>query len=841
MFKLTKLIKELNNPNFLRMNKFTIEKLLLITLMFVFIVPEVSNSQTFNYPIVFVSRNHESNGNILFPQAGLLPGMGAFSRFKVVGGKLMSRDESGNLTTIIDSTMEFGGLRIIDVQQPCVHWNGNKIVFAGIEDRDSSWRIYEINRAGTRLKKITFTNRNINLSQFGNAASKFLKYDDIDPVYLPDGKIIFASTRFPALSEFGGVNTTNLYIVDTTGANLFRVTTERNSGEKPTIDPATGKILYSRWWMNIDRPSDLSGNGLTRFDSLALTTDFGNIWQVNFVNPDGDGLKQYGTDSRTRKSFFSYRPRIMPDGRMVSLYIPHLPMFNTGGSPGIRYYTKGFSEATTVIGVDSTTPLYQQNPPSYGTMQAPYATDPLPLPDGRILFSYASTVIEQDYGLYTCNLDGSGLTQVLDLPGTLELNAELFMPRTTPPVVQYLTAYDTNSVPPTTDPNTFYQGGLFRFDCINVYANAPVDAPIDDAPPIKKNAKFRFFFNFQRQDVNGQDYPILFREIQLDRDGKIAQGDIPANISMFEQLVDSNRNILVNRKGNIAHVLGMNFGNNGSGTKCVGCHAGHTLITVPPNLTEGSYTNLSTSADVRESSFRNSGGISYKGVDVVDRKAMNTDQKVNWISNGSANEYVVLKWEIPIDVRRFILYDILPNSGNGTNIHVTDCELFLYKDNAVVMHIASTGELNTTGLTVQVSPITTMDSVKIIVKSFTGTVTNQSVAGLAEIETNARVSSIDLMGINDPVAGRIDYDLKQNYPNPFNPSTLIRFSLPKAQNITLEIFDITGRNVATLISGRVESGQNSIPFFANNLPSGVYFYKLNAEDFTLTKKMVLLK
>lgn len=821
--------------------KHHIKNLILLILIFLLIIPVTTISQTFDYPLVFVSRNHETNGNILYPQSGLLPGMGAFSRFKVVGGKLMMRDESGNIITLIDSTMDFSGRSIIDVQQPCVHWSGNKIVFAGIEHRDSSWRIYELNKEGTRLKKITFTNRIIDLSQFGNAAPKFLKYDDIDPIYLPDGKIIFASTRFPTLSEIGGVNTTNLYIIDTTGTNLFRITTERNGGEKPTIDPLTGKILYSRWWVNIDRPSNLSATGFTRIDSLALTTDIGNIWQVSFVNPDGDGLKQYGTDSRTRKSLFSYRPRVMPDGKLVTMFIPHLPMVNTGGSPGIRYYTKGFSEAHKVIGVDSTTPLYVQNPPSTGTMQPPYAADPVSLPDGRILFSYATTVIEQDYGIYTCNINGSGLTQIVDLPGTLELNAELFIPKTTPPLVQYLTAFDTNLVPPTTNPNTFYQGGLFRFDCINVYSNAPVDEPIDDAPPIKKNARFRFFFNFQREDINGQDQPILFREINLDRDGKIAEGDIPANISMFEQIIDSSGNILINREGDIAHVTGMNFGNNGSGTKCVGCHAGHTLITVPPNLTEGSYTNLSTSADVRESSYRNSNGINYKGVNVIDRKARNLDQKVNWIADGNINEYVVMKWEIPIDIRRFILYDILPNANNGTNIHVTDCEIFLYKNNAVAKHIASTGELNTDGLTVQISPITTTDSVKIIVKSFTGSVTNQSVAGLAEIETNARVSSIDLMGVNNPVAKNIDYKLEQNYPNPFNPSTLIRFSLAKAQNIKLEVFDITGRNVATLISGKVESGQNSIPFFANNLPSGIYFYKITSENFNQSKKMILLK
>nr|MDQ3022737.1 hypothetical protein [Bacteroidota bacterium] len=166
------------------MTSSTVKKFLILTFFLANLIPSASFSQTFDTPIVFVSRNHEANGNIFFPDAGLLPGMGAFSRFKVTGGKLMARDASGIVSTLIDSSISFGNIRIIDIQQPCVYWNGQKIVFAGIEHRDSSWRIYEINKNGTRIKKITFTDRIINLSQFGAAAKKFVKYDDIDPVYL---------------------------------------------------------------------------------------------------------------------------------------------------------------------------------------------------------------------------------------------------------------------------------------------------------------------------------------------------------------------------------------------------------------------------------------------------------------------------------------------------------------------------------------------------------------------------------------------------------------------------------------------------------------------------------
>ena len=190
--------------------KMTFTKSIIFIFAFLFITSDIY-AQTFNYPIVFVSRNHEVNGNIFYPDAGLLPGMGPFSRFSVVGGKLMVRDAQGIFTTLLDSSITLNGIKLIDFQQPCVHWSGNKILFAGIEDLDSNWRIYEIFSDGSRMRQITFTNRNIDLLQFGPAGHKFRTYEDIDPIYLPDGNIVFASTRYPTLSEISGFQTTNLF------------------------------------------------------------------------------------------------------------------------------------------------------------------------------------------------------------------------------------------------------------------------------------------------------------------------------------------------------------------------------------------------------------------------------------------------------------------------------------------------------------------------------------------------------------------------------------------------------------------------------------------------------
>ncbi len=85
------------------------------------------------------------------------------------------------------------------------------------------------------------------------------------------------------------------------------------------------------------------------------------------------------------------------------------------------------------------------------------------------------------------------------------------------------------------------------------------------------------------------------------------------------------------------------------------------------------------------------------------------------------------------------------------------------------------------------------------------------------------------------------YSLSQNYPNPFNPTTSIIFGLPKASLVKLVVYDILGRVVSTLVNERRAAGMYNIAFDASNYASGVYFYKLDAGDFTSIKKMILLK
>ncbi len=87
----------------------------------------------------------------------------------------------------------------------------------------------------------------------------------------------------------------------------------------------------------------------------------------------------------------------------------------------------------------------------------------------------------------------------------------------------------------------------------------------------------------------------------------------------------------------------------------------------------------------------------------------------------------------------------------------------------------------------------------------------------------------------------LDFILEQNYPNPFNPSTKINFSIPKSDFVTLKVYNMLGQEVATLVNRQMSAGKYSVEFNASNLTSGVYLYKITTNDFTLSKKMMLLK
>jgi hypothetical protein len=96
--------------------------------------------------------------------------------------------------------------------------------------------------------------------------------------------------------------------------------------------------------------------------------------------------------------------------------------------------------------------------------------------------------------------------------------------------------------------------------------------------------------------------------------------------------------------------------------------------------------------------------------------------------------------------------------------------------------------------------------------------------------------------VEGPVSGTPEsFELSQNYPNPFNPSTKIDFKLSKASDVKLTVYNILGQQVATLLNEHMSAGSQSVAFDASKLSSGVYFYRLDAGNFSSIKKMMFLK
>ncbi len=108
--------------------------------------------------------------------------------------------------------------------------------------------------------------------------------------------------------------------------------------------------------------------------------------------------------------------------------------------------------------------------------------------------------------------------------------------------------------------------------------------------------------------------------------------------------------------------------------------------------------------------------------------------------------------------------------------------------------------------------------------------------------TNCWLTATGISNNSTPV----EFKLGQNYPNPFNPVTKIKFEIPSIVNgelsiVNLKVFDLLGREVVTLVNEKLSAGNFEVEFDGSNLSSGIYFYRLEAGNFSETKRMILLK
>jgi len=175
-----------------------------------------------------------------------------------------------------------------------------------------------------------------------------------------------------------------------------------------------------------------------------------------------------------------------------------------------------------------------------------------------------------------------------------------------------------------------------------------------------------------------------------------------------------------------------------------------------------------------------------------------------------------------------------------------------YNNGNVTLHWSTATELNNQGFEVQrgtanseFERIGFVEGNGTTTETYTYVYTNKN---LNSGKYYYRLKQIDFDGsyeysnvIEVTVGVPIVFTLNQNFPNPFNPSTTIKYSIPEKSNVTLKIYDVLGNEIGTLIKEEKPAGTYEITWSEDQLPSGIYFYRLQAGSFRETKKMILMK
>ncbi|MBI5711510.1 MAG: hypothetical protein HZC42_14590 [Candidatus Eisenbacteria bacterium] len=641
----------------------------------------------------------------------VIPGLGPRGRAAGAGGRLMVREPGGRVHELLPAGALF------DVSDPAVSWDGARIALAGRAAPDSAWRIWVVGAGGRGLHAVTQGDRTLDLAPLGPGAERLARYDDLDPCWLPDGRLCFASTRFPQLAQ-DGVPATNLFVVRADGTALARVTAERNGAEEPAVDPASGRIVYARHWLNRWRARD-GGDGLTTGFADAVPADTVDLWHAVSVLPDGDGLRLAGGDPRSRAGQMAYQPLLLRDGTLVGVGAERPSLLPASGRTCLMSFRGGLGAARRLTGA--------------GATAGSSACAPAALPDGRIVFSLRPAGAPR-FGLWAMRADGSGLARLLELPDGDALDAAVITPRPRPPVLPVGHPERLPELPFTRAEQLRDAVHTFRFDCLNVFANAPVDAPFPDAVPLQGEVRIRFYATLARPGAAGGDTAVLVREAPVTPAGGVHVEDLPADTPLFEQLVDAQGRVLRSASGP-AHVPGLNFARFGTGTKCVGCHAGHSAIEVPASAFLGEWTNVSPSARVTASStLPGTAGPQA----AVDRRAAGDPARVAWVADSSEGQWLRLAWRAPIEVRALVLHAVPARGPRAGNLRIAATELAFSRAGREVLRFTLKRRDAPGGTRVDLHPMT-VDAIEIRPLHVRGEVLHRRVAAIAEVETVARL------------------------------------------------------------------------------------------------------
>jgi hypothetical protein len=453
---------------------------------------------------------------------------------KTVGEETLNRSwASGNLFKLspispdgmVTPITNFTGASVSD---PCVSFDGKRILFS-MRPAGSPWRnIYEINADGTGLRQVT--------SGGGH---------DFDPIYLADDRIMFTSSRAGIMDEYNHSPVENLYVCDNDGSNIERISFNQSDDFDPELLP-DGRIVYTRW---------------EHFGTF-------NRFPLFFTNPDGSGtFHMFGPHDR---NFFHATPT--PDGRLVAI---ESTMINEDAGPlAVLKPEQGPADpalGSNALHWDRVTPAVNTDgePWPYGAFKYPRS-----IGGNRFVASYtlpAATEGDVDYALYTFTLrqQGAGtesdpatfsiqdLTFLYNDPTTNEFDAQLLAPRPRPPVI------------PSIVNRSLDYGEFIAQDVFNRGTNDGQEVPVRGVHPIDSIAVIlsRPTLAGEPNDFSANEFEkralIGFAPVQSDGSFRIR---VPADLPISFATLDEHGRGFVVKRTHIYVRPGEIFDN------CIGCH-----------------------------------------------------------------------------------------------------------------------------------------------------------------------------------------------------------------------------------------------------------------------------
>ncbi|MDP3684558.1 MAG: T9SS type A sorting domain-containing protein [Ignavibacteria bacterium] len=186
------------------------------------------------------------------------------------------------------------------------------------------------------------------------------------------------------------------------------------------------------------------------------------------------------------------------------------------------------------------------------------------------------------------------------------------------------------------------------------------------------------------------------------------------------------------------------------------------------------------------------------------------------------NGKVVLNWQTTTEVKNygFEIERTAVNTGHG----------------AKALQVAPTLQWEKIGF---VQGQGNSNSVKVYSFTDKSAISGLYVYRLKQIDNDGKYEYSGVVEVN--IDAPTKFELTQNYPNPFNPSTVISWQVPAGSYVSLKVYDVLGKEVATLVNEELKAGSYSVDFNASHLASGIYFYSIKAGNFIQSKKMILMK